>query len=299
MNGKVHYSACPVCESAAINPLFTARDYTVSGENFVIWQCAGCSLRFTQDVPDEGSISPYYKSPAYISHTNTNEGMISRLYQKVRTVTLEEKASLVIRKTGKKRGKILDMGCGTGAFLHTMERKGWVLDGVEPDEDARDLGRKLYNLNINDASVLPYLLPDTYDAITLWHVLEHVHRLHESIEQFKSLLTPRGRMFIAVPNYESFDAVVYGPQWAAYDVPRHLYHFSPKAMKELMQRHGLVIRGKKPMWYDSFYVSLLSSKYRMGKTSWFSAGWNGVRSNAKALLNTNRASSIIYIIGKA
>ncbi len=279
--------------------MLTVKDFSVSKEDYVIWQCAQCSLRFTQDVPDENSIGPYYKSPDYISHTNTNKGFVNNTYQKVRNYTLQQKASLVINQTGVKKGKVLDVGCGTGAFLNVMREKGWVIDGIEPDEDARRLARSLYHIEAKEPSAFADIKPGSMDAITLWHVLEHVHELHPYIDRLKESLTAAGKLFIAVPNYQSTDASHYRPYWAAYDVPRHLYHFSPKSMEVLMQRHGLKITEKKPMWFDSFYISLLSSKYHTGKTKYVSAIFNGLRSNINALANHDKCSSIIYIISKA
>lgn len=295
---KVHYSHCPVCGSAEIDPLLTVKDFSVSKEEFVIWQCKKCSLRFTQDVPDQQSIGPYYQSPDYISHTNTSEGLINKIYQRVRNFTLEQKAKLIISKTNAK-GRILDIGAGIGAFLHVMKEKRWDITGIEPDPGAREQAKKLYGLSLNEAHSLQHLPDASFDAITLWHVLEHVHELHPYVERLKTLLKPDGKIFIAVPNYDSKDADIYKLYWAAYDVPRHLYHFTPKAMNTLMQEHGLKILEKKPMWFDSFYISLISSKYKNGNTNWIGAGVNGLRSNMRALLNKNHCSSVIYVIGKS
>lgn len=295
----MHHNNCPVCRSSGIHPLLTVKDYSVSGERFVIWQCDQCSLRFTQDVPDENAIGAYYKSPDYISHSNTTKGLLNNLYQKVRRFTLKQKAKLIIDASGVQQGKILDVGAGTGAFLNAMKEQGWQVEGVEPDIDARNLGNKLYQLSIKNIDALFDLPKNSFDAITLWHVLEHVHRLHEYIEQLKSLLKENGKLIIAVPNYQSLDAEIYRLNWAAYDVPRHLYHFTPRAMQTLLEQHGMKVAAKKPMWFDSFYVSLLSSKYRSGSTRWLGAGLVGLRSNLKAFANKDRCSSLIYIAGKA
>ena len=139
---------------------------------------------------------------------------------------------------------------------------------------------------------------NTFDAITLWHVLEHVHDLQGYITKLKLLLKENGKLFIAVPNYTSNDAVIYKEFWAAYDVPRHLYHFSPQSMKMLIEKHGMRIEQYKPMWYDSFYVSMLSSKYKNGKTNLTASFFNGLRSNSKAIGNVERCSSVVYIIKK-
>lgn len=294
----VHYSHCPVCNSSEINPLLTVIDHSVSNQAFVIWQCSQCTLRFTQDVPDEASIGAYYQSENYISHTNTDKGLINRLYKKVRNHTLNQKAELVISNT-KPKGNLLDLGAGIGAFLHTMKEKGWEVTGIEPDSGARQQALQLFDLSLQETRVLNDLPPESFDAITLWHVLEHVHQLHAYIEQLKKLLKKDGKIFIAVPNYNAVDSSVYKLYWAAYDVPRHLYHFNPRSMNILMEKHRLKIIDKKPMWFDSFYISLLSSKYKNGKTRWIGAAITGIRSNLSALASKDRCSSVIYIIEKA
>ncbi|MGZ3847106.1 MAG: class I SAM-dependent methyltransferase [Flavisolibacter sp.] len=295
---KVHYTKCPVCNSADINPLLSVKDHSVSKEEFVIWQCGECSLRFTQDAPNEASIGSYYQSADYISHSNTNEGLINNLYQKVRNYTLNKKAGLVISRTTK-QGKLLDLGAGIGAFVNTMKQKGWDTTGIEPDEGARQQAKKLFNIELKETDSLQQFKENSFDAITLWHVLEHVHQLHPYIQRLSALLKPTGKLFIAVPNYQSLDGSIYKTYWAAYDVPRHLYHFTPKAIDVLMREHGLRLIAKRPMWFDSFYISLLSSKYKNGKTNWLGAGVAGVRSNLKTLFNKDYCSSIVYIIEKS
>lgn len=299
MDGRVHYNTCPVCNSGNINPLLTVKDFSVSKEEFVVWQCSDCALRFTQDVPDENNIGRYYKSEDYISHTNTDKGFINKAYQKVRDYTLQQKAKLIIEEIGVSKGNLLDIGSGTGAFLNTMKEKNWQVKGIEPDEDARKLAKQLYGLSVDEPAAINELNDQSFDAITLWHVLEHVHQLHDYVEQLKRLLKPGGKLFIAVPNYQSKDAAAYRLYWAAYDVPRHLYHFSPKSINVLMQQHGLLVEKEKPMWFDSFYISMLSSKYRNGKTNYPAAVINGIKSNLAALVNKENCSSLIYIIAKA
>lgn len=298
MDGQVHYTACPICNSNNINPLLTVKDYSVSKEDFVVWQCTDCNLRFTQDVPDENNIGRYYKSPDYISHTNTDKGFINKVYQKVRNYTLQQKTKLIIEETALAKGNLLDIGSGTGAFLNAMKEKDWQVKGIEPDEDARQLASQLYGLRVEEPITINELQDASFDAITLWHVLEHVHHLHEYVEQLKRLLKLRGKLFIAVPNYQSKDAAIYRLYWAAYDVPRHLYHFSPESINVLMQKHGLKIETQKPMWFDSFYISMLSSKYRNGKTNYPAAVINGLKSNLAALMNKENCSSLIYIVSK-
>ncbi|SDD48280.1 class I SAM-dependent methyltransferase [Niabella drilacis] len=295
---QVHYEACPVCGSTQTRPVFLVKDYTVSGEVFPIEECISCSLRYTQNVPDQEAIGPYYKSEDYISHSNTSKGLVSRMYQRVRTRTMQQKAAIVERYSRKRAGKLLDVGCGTGTFLSTMKSRGWEVAGLEPDADARAMAKTLYNLVVAPSHEIYQLEGEQFDAITLWHVLEHVHELHGYMEQLKRMLKPGGVLLIAVPNYTSRDADIYEQYWAAYDVPRHLYHFSPDAMKVLTTQHGLRVIKLLPMWFDSFYVSLLSSRYKYGKTHYFGAGLHGLSSNINAAGNTKECSSVIYVIRK-
>jgi 2-polyprenyl-3-methyl-5-hydroxy-6-metoxy-1,4-benzoquinol methylase len=292
----ITYERCPVCESASIQQVFTVTDHTVSSEGFVICQCANCSLRFTQNIPEQGEIGRYYKSESYISHTETNKGLVNSLYLMVRRFTLSSKHRFVSDNTRLKTGALLDVGAGAGAFVHHMLKKGWKAQGVEPDSSAIERASHEYNIQLQPSSALFAFNPESFDAITMWHVLEHVHDLHEYVRQIKKLCKPGGKMFIAVPNYTSFDADHYRASWAAYDVPRHLYHFSPASMHELMRRHRCVIEKIQPMWFDSFYVSLLSEKYKTGRSNLFSGFWYGLRSNMKALYNRRKASSLIYVI---
>lgn len=294
----IHYSNCPVCGSAGIKQVLTAKDYTVSNQSFAVWECHDCTLRFTQDVPDSASIGPYYQSENYISHSNTSEGLINRLYQRVRKKTLKQKRKLVESVTGKRGGLLLDIGSGAGAFAHEMISCGWEVTGLEPDAGARKVAEETFNTKLEDTSSFFSLQAESFDAITLWHVLEHVHDLHGYMAQLKKLLKQDGKIFIAVPNYTSVDALVYKEHWAAYDVPRHLYHFSPASVKALTDKHGLQLLAYKPMWYDSYYISMLSSKYKNGKTNFVAAVWNGLRSNIKARADVKRCSSVIYVMGK-
>jgi 2-polyprenyl-3-methyl-5-hydroxy-6-metoxy-1,4-benzoquinol methylase len=294
----IHYSSCPSCNSADIAGALTARDYTVSQKTFAIWECGNCSLRFTQDVPDAATIGPYYKSEDYISHTNTRKGMVNNLYHTVRNQTLSDKRRLLSSATRLKQGKMLDVGAGTGAFVAHMAENGWEVTGIEPDEAAREVAFSENKVRLLPMSDFYSLAPDSYDAITLWHVLEHVHDLHSYIGQLARLLKREGRIFIAVPNYTSYDAGIYKGAWAAYDVPRHLYHFSPDAMEDLLARHDLQLQVTRPMWYDSFYISMLSEKYRNGKGSIVKAFCRGLVSNMKAFIDKSKCSSLIYVIGK-
>ena len=297
MQSIIHHTSCPLCGAASIHNVLRAKDHTVSYETFEIWECDECGARFTQDVPDAESIGRYYQSENYISHSNTQQGLVNKLYHRVRKITLEQKRKLVQKATGMQSGNILDVGAGTGFFVDTMRKAGWKVTGLEPDASARAKAREM-NILLNDSKDLFQLPADSFDAITLWHVLEHVHALHEYIDRLKQLLKKDGRLIIAVPNYTSADAKKYGEYWAAYDVPRHLYHFSPGSMQALLKKHGFKLTSTHPQWFDSFYVSLLSEQYKTGKSQLLSGAWSGFNSNRVALGAATRCSSVIYIAAK-
>ncbi len=289
----IQYQHCPVCNSNDIYEVFNALDHTVSREKFPVWHCRNCSLRFTQSVPEGKDIGPYYQSGDYISHSDTKKGVINSLYHLVRNITLRQKKKQIIRFTGISSGNLLDVGCGTGAFLSVMQEAGWVVNGLEPDENARKLAIQK-GINVDPVEKLFDFPPGSFNAITLWHVLEHVHELHAYMDQLRGLLKKNGVLFIAVPNYTSGDAAHYKESWAAYDVPRHLYHFSPASMNKLLSLHQLRTEEILPMWFDSFYVSMLSEKYRDGNI--LSAIMRGTLSNLNAVGNHRNCSSLVYVV---
>jgi 2-polyprenyl-3-methyl-5-hydroxy-6-metoxy-1,4-benzoquinol methylase/transcription elongation factor Elf1 len=295
---KIHYTNCPICNSADISIVLSVKDHTVSGESFPVAHCNQCTLRFTQDVPDPVSIGPYYKSENYISHTNTSKGLINGLYQFVRKRTLKGKRKLVQKVSGLSRGRLLDVGSGVGSFANEMQQNGWEVTGLEPDDDARAVAKKEYGLELQPIDRFYHLQPGSFDVITLWHVMEHVHDLQQYVQQLRVLLKDTGKLVIAVPNYTSKDASIYKEYWAAWDVPRHLYHFSPQSMLRLLESNGMKIGQYKPMWYDSFYICLLSSKYKNGKSNLIASFFNGLRSNLKAMGDVKKCSSVIYIVSR-
>jgi 2-polyprenyl-3-methyl-5-hydroxy-6-metoxy-1,4-benzoquinol methylase len=294
----ITYNNCPVCNSTNILKALSAKDYTVSQQQFEIWHCADCTLRFTQNVADEKSIGVYYQSNAYVSHSDTKEGLINRLYHTVRNITLQSKRKLIQSATKKTSGNLLDVGAGTGAFSNVMQTAGWSIAALEPDDTARKIALEKYNLQLQSPENLYQLNINQFDAITMWHVLEHVHDLHGYLQNFHRILKQDGKLIIAVPNYTSYDAQTYNEFWAAYDVPRHLYHFSPQSMKTLAALKGFTVKQIKPMWFDSFYVSMLSEQYKTGKQNLIKAVFNGFLSNLKTIGNKQNCSSVIYILEK-
>ena len=294
-----NFSPCPICNKEDIAALLHTKDYSLTGEDFQIIQCANCSLDYTNPAPSKEDIAPYYNFPSYISHTDTKEGLVNQIYHKVRNHTLAQKTNWVQSLFTGHKGQLLEVGAGTGAFAHSMFKKGWKVTALEPDAASRQKALDNYDINLLPIEALFQLESSKYEVITLWHVLEHVHDLNAYMKTFHSLLKPNGRLIIAVPNYTSYDAGFYKNYWAAYDVPRHLYHFSPLSIHYLAKKHKMTIVQKLPMWFDSFYVSLLSEKYKQsGMIGMIRAFFVGCISNLIALRNADRGSSLIYEIKK-
>lgn len=272
-------------------------DHTVSRETFTIAQCDSCGFKFTNPRPEEHQLGKYYQSEEYISHSNTDKGFINSAYQSVRKYTLLKKLQLISRYY--RTGKILDIGCGTGEFLKTMSQAKWNTLGIEPDEQARKQCIEKHGLDVREEARLKQLPDAEFDVITMWHVLEHVPRLNERLEDLKRLLKPNGMIIIAVPNCDSLDAKIYKEKWAAYDLPRHLYHFTPKDVDTLFRKHGMKAFKVLPMIFDSFYVSMLSEKYKTGSPNVIRSTWNGLRSNIAGMISGKKYSSQIYLISKS
>lgn len=298
MGDMITRTNCPCCGSVFIEKKITCKDHTVSKELFDIWECSECTARFTQGIPDENLIGPYYTSDNYISHSDSEKGLVNKGYKLARNYTLGWKMNLVKSNTGKdlQCGELLDIGAGTGAFLHKAFISGWLVTGIEPDAGARSICKKKYGLQTHAPKHLFDLPSQKFDAVTMWHVLEHVHQLHEYLDEISRVLKQDGVALFALPNYKSKDAAHYQEYWAAYDVPRHLYHFTPLAINKLVEQHELKLEFIKPMWLDAFYIALLSETYRNGKDRFGAAILNGLRSNLHSLTNKAECSSLVYIV---
>ena len=290
------YNQCPVCLSTDFKEVLRAKDHTVSKKDFSIHHCNNCTFRFTNPVPTQDEIGPYYQSEEYISHSNTSKGLINKAYQIVRKRTLKQKRKIIQNFTGKRSGNLLDIGAGTGAFLNTIQTAGWQVTGIEPDENARENAESLWGLKLRPAEEFFQLETGKYDAVTMWHVLEHVHELEAYLDHIFNLLNDQGKFIVAVPNYTSWDSGKYQEMWAAYDVPRHLYHFSPASLQHIVERKGFKLVDMKRMPFDSFYVSMLSEKYKDG--SMIRGVWNGFCSWISSWSQKSRCSSLIYLIEK-
>ncbi len=270
-------------------PKMSCKDYTVSQESYELLLNTDYDMMVTLPVPPD--LENYYKSETYISHTDSSKNLIDKVYQRVRNHTMQKKYALIdsFNTPGK---KLLDVGSGTGDFLLTCKSKGWTVFGVEPSNEARIISKEK---KVSVCKDLDSLSENSFDVITLWHVLEHVENLQSYISQLQRKLKPEGVIVIAVPNYKSFDANHYKEFWAAFDVPRHLWHFSQTSIQKLFKKISMNVEKTLPMKFDSYYVSILSEKYKSGRTNYLKAFWIGFLSNLKAR-STSEYSSLIYVL---
>lgn len=293
-------SRCPICGSENIHEALKTTDYFSSGEVFPLYDCLDCGFRFTNSFPSEDIIGRYYDSPNYISHSDSHEGLVNRLYHIVRKRMLQKKADIVSHYAPGRQLRLLDYGCGTGHFLKTAIKRGWSAAGIEKNPSARKYAAGLTGTGIMDENGFQKIEDASFDVITLWHVLEHVENLNETIEEINRILTPEGAIIIALPNFHSYDARFYDKQWAAYDLPRHLWHFTPISVRELMNKHRLNVVKMLKMPMDAYYISLISEKYKISNpiTRYFRALYIGTAGLFYSLFNLEQSSSIIYIIKK-
>jgi len=291
---NINIQNCPACSSTNHHKVMTAEDYLVSDESFEIIECNDCSLRFTTPIPDENKISSYYESDKYISHVKRVTTIFDLVYKIVRKITLRSKYKFVERIAYKKRGTLLDIGCGTGDFLKMMKQSDWDVTGVEVNDAARQIAEN------NTSSVLLnqtefFESKQKFDVITLWHSLEHLHELKKYLDKISNSLNANGIVIIAVPNYNSYDSEYYKQVWAAYDVPRHLYHFSFDAILKLMDKFNFKLIQSKQLPFDPFYVSLLSEFSVRKKYNIIKALWIGNKSYWQGRKDVKRGSSILYV----
>jgi 2-polyprenyl-3-methyl-5-hydroxy-6-metoxy-1,4-benzoquinol methylase len=266
----------------------TVKDHSVSGETFQLLWDENLDLLKTHPQPALENLGRYYESDDYISHTDGKRSFFEKIYHAVKQKALRDKISLVQRFKPTK-GELLDIGAGTGDFLVVAKNHNWNITGIEPSEKAKSIA---INKGVPFIERLEDVPSHSKDVITMWHVLEHVPDVQKQIAEIKRILKPDGVIFIAVPNFNSHDAKYYGNYWAAYDVPRHLWHFSKTAIKKLFAEQDMELLNILPMKFDSFYVSLLSEKYKTGKMNFLSGFWRGLVSNTKAAKNMEYSSHI-------
>ena len=287
----------PYSDEKELKLFLTCKDHTVSRETFTLFRDEQTDLLITLPRPSNQDLPGYYESEDYISQTDSKASLMDRVYQMIKNYSIKKKLKM-LNGIKNEKGLILDIGCGTGDFLSACEKEGWSINGIEPNKKARQMAKgKISNgaLVSNDIHSFLESHRGQFDVISMWHVLEHVPNLMVYIDQLKLLLKPTGCLVIAVPNFKSYDAVHYKENWAAYDVPRHLWHFSENAIQSLFDRFNFKVVKTLPMVFDSFYVSLLSEKYKTGKSNLLSAFRIGLVSNLKAK-SSKQYSSLIYLI---
>jgi 2-polyprenyl-3-methyl-5-hydroxy-6-metoxy-1,4-benzoquinol methylase len=269
----------------------TVTDYSVSKETFELYYDQDLDLLITSPQPSPENLGRYYESNDYISHTDSKRSLFEKAYHFVKGIALKNKLNL-INNCSSIKGNLLDIGAGTGDFLLTAKQNGWNTIGVEPSEKAKGIA---IGKGIQFSDSTEELESNSFDVITMWHVLEHVPNLEIQIKELKRLVKPNGTIIIAVPNFKSYDAKYYGKFWAAFDVPIHFWHFSKTAIKLLFEKEDIKLEKVLPMKFDSFYVSLLSEKYKNGKMNFVKAIWIGLVSNWKANWSLEY-SSHIYVL---
>ncbi|MCX7551306.1 class I SAM-dependent methyltransferase [Xanthomarina sp. F2636L] len=270
------------------------KDYSVSGEEFQIIENETYGFLETYPQPNEERLPEYYKTEDYISHTDSKRNLFEKVYHLVRDISLKRKLKLINSFSSNKK-HLLDIGCGTGDFLQVAQQNNWTVYGIEPNRHARDIANKKTNHAVFEIEQLSKFEPNSFDVITLWHVLEHLPNLENQLSIFKQLLKPNGTLIIAVPNYKSYDALYYKSFWAAFDVPRHLWHFSQESLSRIISSKKMKVKKTLPMIFDAYYVSMLSEKYKkssLGIINAFRVGW---LSNLKAK-RSGEYSSLIYVI---
>lgn len=274
-------------------PFLKVKDYSVSQETFELLYDEELDMLITYPQPSLDKLPSYYESVDYISHTDGNKSLFEKMYQFVKSIALKNKLKLINSQSAK--GRILDIGAGVGDFLSVCKNDGWETIGIEPSDKAKNIAK---SKGVSFVENLSELEDHSFDIITMWHVLEHVPNLEEQISELRRLVKPNGTIIIAVPNFKSFDAKHYEQFWAAFDVPIHLWHFSKTAIQKLFAKEKLELIKVLPMKFDSFYVSLLSEKYKTGKMNFIKAFFIGLKSNLKATRNSEY-SSHIYLIKNA
>lgn len=289
--------ACLVCKKANFETVVNSKDFCVSHEDFKVVRCTNCGFGFTENAPDVSKIGEYYEHTDYVSHTDTKEGLFFNIYHKVRSFMLGQKRAYINKHTAV--NNILDIGAGTGYFVNHMQSHGTAITGFEPDNDARAQAKKNFGIELEPSLEGILGRNEVFDAISMWHVLEHVHDLKEYFGHFQQLIKTRGVLAIAVPNYSSFDGRFYKKFWAAYDLPKHLWHFSPDSIKLLAQSNGFDHLQSYAMPFDPFYIALLSEGHKQsGGGGKIRALFIGMTSFLKGFFNPEKASSVVYVFRK-
>jgi 2-polyprenyl-3-methyl-5-hydroxy-6-metoxy-1,4-benzoquinol methylase len=295
----VHHLRCPLCSSEMITLHFSCTDHFISKEAFDIVRCNTCRFLFTQDYPDEKEINKYYESEDYISHSDTSAGIINKFYHLIRQVMLLRKRRIIEKLTGLQNGDLLDVGSGTGHFAWEMKKSGWSVKGIEISDKARKFSSSTFGLEIIAPEQISGMVAESFDCITMWHVMEHFYDPDKYISDIITLLKPGGICIIALPNSSSFDAKYYKNFWAAFDVPRHLWHFDPVTFRYFSGNTGIKVENQLVLPFDVFYISVLSEKYAGSQWPFIKGIARAIWFSFLTIFDRNKSSSIIYILRKS
>jgi len=292
----ITHKICPLCSAGKTILYLKCADNLLSGEEFDLCKCSECGFVFTGQYPEEQDIGRYYGSDDYISHNDKAKGFLNRVYLLARGIMLKRKGRLVEKAAGIRKGRILDIGCGTGHFAAAMKHIGWDVTGIEPNTKARDFASEHFGLNVKSPEQISELPSGSFDCITMWHVLEHFHDPFGYAAEIRRLLKPGGVCLCALPNCGSFDAGHYKKFWAAYDVPRHLWHFTPETFRVFIERTRFQIIKIKSLPLDVFYISILSERNKGSHLPFLKGVINGALFAVRSLSDKNKSSSLIYFI---
>jgi SAM-dependent methyltransferase len=294
----LHHNDCPVCGNGNIRLLHEAADHLVTGNKFAVWHCSNCDFAFTQDAPDEKDAGVFYESADYISHTDTSRSLFEKIYQAVRRFMLRRKRQLVENRSGFRTGRLLDIGSGTGHFLNTMKEAGWKVSGIEINSGAREYSVSKFGLEVTTPGGINAFPTGGFDCVTLWHVAEHIYDLDDTFSEIKRILSAEGCVVVALPNSGSADADLYRGNWAAWDVPRHLWHFSENSFRLFAENSGFTVSAVSILPFDVFYISVLSEKNSGSKMPMFKGMLRGLCFSFRTLFKREKGSSLVYVLKK-
>lgn len=293
---KIELTNCPLCSSDYHIMRFSTQDYFFTNEQFFIFECNDCGHIFTNPQPNESDLGLFYNTDQYLSHKEYPETLVEKLYAFIRRINLNTKYRQATNELN--LGNVLDYGCGRGDFLRLAKEKGWNTFGVEIDADARRYANERNGVNVFSPSEESQIREGQMNLVAMFHVLEHIADLHSALAKYNRWLTNDGRLVLALPNPQSFDANYYGKYWAGWDVPRHLHHFSKQSLIHLISQHGFRIQKIYPMYWDAFFVSMMSEQYKTSNWTFLRAGIIGAISNLAAL-RSKQYSSLLYVCTKS
>ncbi|MBK9291954.1 MAG: class I SAM-dependent methyltransferase [Bacteroidetes bacterium] len=287
---------CPLCGDDKANVFHETKDYFLTKEEFSVLECPTCRHLYTYPWPERHNLSKYYQSENYLSHKEKPESMFEILYDRVRWFNLRVKFSQSAK--GLQKGKLLDYGCGRGDFAGLASKRGWECYGLEQDDEARTFAKQRHKITVFAPGETDGIQAGSFRLITMFHVLEHLPDVDTTFKNIHNWLEPTGRLIIALPNPDSYDACHYEKYWAAWDVPRHLHHFRSEVIIRVAEKHGLIFEKTYPMYWDAFFVAALSEQYKGSRNKWIRAASLGLKSNIRALFS-GQFSSLIYQFRKS